>query len=107
MEPDLSFTSDGIDLFLPYFWVLSSKSDLTIAPRALKDRGIGFEGNFRYLTKSDSDAENYFDLLFFPRDKEFKKDHDRDDNKRWAFRLKENRSFAKFKTSIDWAKSSD
>jgi len=107
LEPDLSFTSDGIDLFLPYFWVLSSKSDLTIAPRALKDRGIGFEGNFRYLTKSDSDTENYFDLLFFPKDKEFKKDHDRDDNKRWAFRIKENRSFAKFQTSIDWAKSSD
>ncbi len=107
LEPDLSFTSDGVDLFLPYFWVLSNKSDLTIAPRALKDRGIGFEGNFRYLTKSNADVGNYLDLLFFPKDKEFRKDYDRDDNKRWAFRIKENRSFANIKTSIDWAKSSD
>ena len=107
LEPDLSFTSDGVDLFLPYFWVLSNKSDLTIAPRALKDRGIGFEGNFRYLTKSNSDAVNYLDLLFFPKDKEFRKDHDQDDNERWAFRIKENRSFANIETSIDWAKSSD
>jgi len=46
-------------------------------------------------------------LLFFPKDKEFKKDHDRDDNERWAFRIKENRSFTNIETSIDWAKSSD
>jgi len=110
LEPDLSFTSDGVDVFLPYFWVISNKSDLTIAPRVLRDRGIGFEGNFRYLTKSNSDAGNYLDLLFFPKDKEFRKDHDRDDNERWAFRIKENRSFANFaniETSVDWAKSSD
>ena len=107
LEPDLSFTSDGVDVFLPYFWVLSNKSDLTIAPRVLRDRGIGFEGNFRYLTKSNSDSANYLDLLFFPKDKEFRKDHDRDDNERWAFRIKENRSFANIETSVDWAKSSD
>ncbi len=107
LEPDVSFTSDGIDLFLPYFWVLSDKSDLTIAPRGLNDRGIGFEGNYRYLTKSNSDSENYLDLLFFPKDKEYKKDHNQYDNERWAFRLKENRSFANIETSIDWAKSSD
>ena len=107
LEPELSFTSEGVDLFLPYFWVISDKSDLTIAPRALKDRGIGFEGNYRYLTKSNSGAVNYLDLLFFPKDKEFKKDHDRDDNERWAFRIKENRSFTNIETSIDWAKSSD
>ena len=107
LEPEISFTSDGADLFLPYFWVLSSKSDLTIAPRVLNDRGIGLEGNYRYLTESNSDSTNYFDLLFFPKDKEFRKDYDRSDNDRWAFRLKENRSFANVTTSIDWAKSSD
>jgi len=107
LEPELSFTSDGVDLFLPYFWVLSDKSDLTIAPRVLKDRGFGLEGNYRYLTKSNSDSMNYFDLLFFPEDKEFKKDYELADNERWAFRLKENRSFSNVTTSIDWAKSSD
>ena len=107
LEPELSFTSEGVDLFLPYFWVISDKSDLTIAPRALKDRGIGLEGNYRYLTKSNSDSINYFDLMFFPEDKEFKKDYKMADGDRWAFRLKENRSFSNLSTSVDWAKSSD
>ena len=107
LEPELSFTSDGIDLFLPYFWVLSNKSDVTIAPRILKDRGSGLEGNYRYLTKSNSESANYFDVIFFPKDKEFKRDYITNDDDRWAFRLKENRSFSAFTTSIDWAKSSD
>jgi len=107
LEPELSFTSDGLDLFLPYFWVLSNKSDVTIAPRILKDRGNGLEGNYRYLTKSTSGSLNYFDVLFFPKDKEFRKDYVTNDDDRWAFRLKENRSFSAFTTSIDWAKSSD
>lgn len=107
LEPELSLTSDGVDLYLPYFWVLSKKSDLTIAPRLLKDRGSGLEANYRYLTKSDSDSANFFDLLFFPEDKEFRKEYYRNDNDRWAFRLKEDRSFSTVTTSIDWAKSSD
>jgi len=53
LEPELSLTSDGLDLYLPYFWVLSKKSDLTIAPRILKDRGSGLEANYRYLTESN------------------------------------------------------
>ncbi|MDC1131380.1 hypothetical protein OAT59_02195 [Gammaproteobacteria bacterium] len=107
LEPELSFTSEGVDLFLPYFWVISDKSDLTIAPRALKDRGIGIEGNYRYLTKSNPNSMNYFDLMFFPEDKEFKKDYKIAQGDRWAFRLKENRSFSNLTTTIDWAKSSD
>ena len=105
LEPELSLTSDGVDLYLPYFWVLSKKSDLTIAPRVLKERGSGIEANFRYLTNSNS--SNFVDLLFFPKDKEFKKQHARDDNDRWAFRLKEERRISIITTSIDWAKSSD
>ena len=105
LEPELSLTSDGVDLYLPYFWVLSKKSDLTIAPRVLKERGSGIEANFRYLTNSNS--SNFVDLLFFPKDKEFKKQHARDDNDRWAFRLKEKRRISSITTSIDWAKSSD
>ena len=45
--------------------------------------------------------------MFFPEDKEFKKDYEMADDDRWAFRLKENRSFSNLTTSIDWAKSSD
>jgi len=107
LEPELSLTSDGVDLYLPYFWVISSKSDLTIAPRVLKDRGSGLEANYRYLTKFSSGSSNFLDLLFFPEDKEFRKKYSRSDNDRWAFRLKEQRNFSSITTSIDWAKSSD
>ncbi len=107
LEPELSLTSDGLDLYLPYFWVLSKKSDLTIAPRILRDRGSGLEANYRYLTESNSNSSNFFDLLFFPKDKEFRKNYSHIDDDRWAFRLKEERSFSTITTFIDWAKSSD
>ena len=107
LEPELSFTSDGIDLYLPYYWVLSKKSDLTIAPRILKERGNGLEANYRYLTQSNSNSSNFFDLIFFPKDKEYRKKYTQADNDRWAFRLKEERSFSSITTAIDWAKSSD
>ncbi len=105
LEPELNLTSDGLDIFLPYFWVLSNQSDVTIAPRILNDRGAGIEGNFRYLTNAES--ENYLDLIFFPEDKEFKKDFGNNKDQRWAFRFKDNRQLSKFSTYIDWSKSSD
>ena len=107
LEPELNFTSDGLDLFLPYFWVLSKQSDITLAPRILKKRGAGLEANYRYLSNNNNPSENYLDLLFFPKDKKFKKDYGANKNDRWAFRFKEKRSISNFTTSIDWGKSSD
>ena len=40
LEPEMNLTSDGLDLLLPYFWVLSDKSDVTIAPRILNDLSL-------------------------------------------------------------------
>ena len=105
LEPELNLTSDGLDLFLPYFWVLSNQSDITIAPRILNDRGAGIEANYRYLTNTKS--ENFVDLIFFPKDKEFRKDFANNKDQRWAFRFKENRQLSNFETYIDWSKSSD
>ena len=107
LEPELNFTSDGLDLFLPYFWVLSKQSDITLAPRILKKRGSGLEVNYRYLSNNNTASKNYLDLLFFPEDKEFRKDYGANNNHRWAFRFKEKRTISNFTTSIDWAKSSD
>ena len=104
LEPDLGITSDGLDLYLPYFLVLSDHSDVTIAPRVLKKRGVGLEANYRYLTNISS--SNYFDLMFFPKDKEAKKNYFIDDA-RWAFKLKDSRQLQGFEGQIDWAKSSD
>ena len=105
LEPDLSITSDGLDLYLPYFLVLSKRSDITIAPRILNDRGQGIETNYRYLTHKN--ATNFLDVLFFPSDKEFQKKYLALDNQRWAFKLKDSRKFKNIMTKVEWAKSSD
>ena len=104
LEPDIGITSDGFDLYLPYFLVLSDRSDVTVAPRILKKRGAGLEANLRYIT--DTSSDNYFDLMFFSKDKEARKNYSIDDP-RWAFKLKDSRNLQKFKGQIDWAKSSD
>ena len=105
LEPDISFTSDGVDIYLPYFWVLSEKSDITIAPRLLKERGLGLEMNYRYL--SNNNSNNYLDLIFFSSDKEFQKQYVSLDSQRWAFKLRDSRKFKKINTLVNWAKSSD
>lgn len=105
LEPEISMTSDGLDLFLPYFWVLSSKSDLTIAPRIVNERGDGIESNLRYVTSASN--SNFFDMLFFPKDKVFDEDYPSLNSERWAFKLKEKREVSNFYTKINWAKSSD
>ena len=104
LEPDIGITSDGFDLYLPYFLILSDRSDVTVAPRILKKRGAGLEANLRYIT--DTSSDNYFDLMFFSEDKEARKNYSIDDS-RWAFKLKDSRKLQKFKGQIDWAKSSD
>ncbi len=88
-------------------WLLVKiiQSDITIAPRILNDRGAGIEANYRYLTNTKS--ENFVDLIFFPKDKEFRKDFANNKDQRWAFRFKENRQLSNFETYIDWSKSSD
>ena len=104
LEPDIGLTSDGLDIYLPYFLVLSERSDITIAPRALKKRGLGLEANYRYLTSIS--ADNYLDLIFFSSDKEAKKNYALDDS-RWAFKWNDLRKFQNFVGKINWAKSSD
>ncbi|MDO7562259.1 MAG: hypothetical protein MUR44_05450, partial [SAR86 cluster bacterium] len=104
LEPDIGITSDGLDVYLPYFLVLSERSDITIAPRALKKRGLGLETNYRYLTSVS--ADNYLDLMFFSSDKEGKKNYALDDS-RWAFKWNDLRKFKNFVGKINWAKSSD
>ena len=104
LEPDIGITSDGLDIYLPYFFVLSERSDITIAPRALKKRGLGLETNYRYLTSAS--ADNYLDLMFFSGDKEAKKNYAVDDS-RWAFKWSDLRKFKNFVGKINWSKSSD
>ena len=56
LEPTISYSSDGLDLMIPYYKVISKKSDITIAPRLIAKRGSGIEINYRAL---HGDKKNY------------------------------------------------
>ncbi|MAR95953.1 MAG: hypothetical protein CMD46_06380 [Gammaproteobacteria bacterium] len=107
LEPSLSYSSDGLDFMIPYFKVISDKSDITLATRNISERGLGFEGNFRRLHGEINNLSN-IDFIYFNEDKEFKEIYPNQPNKRWAFNLKD--SYGKnnkFWVDINWAKASD
>ena len=71
LEPSLSYSSDGLDFMIPYYKVISDKSDITLATRNISERGLGFEGNFRRLHGEINNLSN-IDFIYFKEDKEFK-----------------------------------
>jgi lipopolysaccharide assembly outer membrane protein LptD (OstA) len=103
LEPKIQFGSEGLDVSLPYFLILSPSSDITFAPRNLADRGKGFESNFRYKS-SILDIE--IDGLFLDKDKKLK-GLDALDNNRWAGATRAHGGIAGFSYNINWAKASD
>ena len=57
LEPTLSYSSDGLDFMIPYFKVISEKSDVTLAARNISERGFGFEGNIQVRRDGFEDAK--------------------------------------------------
>tara|TARA_Y100000768_G_scaffold198528_1_gene149240 strand:+ start:5389 stop:7746 length:2358 start_codon:yes stop_codon:yes gene_type:complete len=107
LEPSLSYSSDGLDFMIPYFKVISNKSDITMAARNISDRGLGFEGNFRRLHGKENNISN-FDFIYFKKDKEFNDLYPNQSKKRWAFSVKDSYgSNEKFWVDINWSKTSD
>ena len=50
LTPAFGYSSeDGLDLALPYYLNLASNLDATIVPRVVTQRGLGLEGELRYL----------------------------------------------------------
>lgn len=45
-------TVSGIDLMQPYYWDIAPNRDATLVARAMSKRGVGVEGEFRYLEPS-------------------------------------------------------
>ena len=88
LEPSLSYSSDGLDFMIPYFKVISEKSDITLAARNISERGFGFEGNIRKLHGEINNLSN-FDFIYFKEDKEFKELYPEQSKKRWAFSIKD------------------
>ena len=107
LEPSLSYSSDGLDFMIPYFKVISNKSDITMAARNISDRGLGFEGNFRKLHGKENNLSN-FDFIYFKEDKEFNALYPEQSKKRWAFSIKDSYGQnEKFWVDINWSKTSD
>ena len=42
-------TLSGIDVMQPYYWDIAPNRDATLVARAMSQRGVGLEGEFRYL----------------------------------------------------------
>ena len=107
LEPSLSYSSDGLEFMIPYFKVISGKSDITLAARNISDRGLGFEGNFRKLHGKENNLSN-FDFIYFKEDKEFNALYPEQSEKRWAFSIKDSYGQKeKFWVDVNWSKTSD
>ena len=107
LEPSLSYSSDGLEFMIPYFKVISDKSDITLAARNISDRGLGFEGNFRKLHGKENNLSNY-DFIYFKEDKEFNALYPEQSKKRWAFSIKDSYGQKeKFWVDVNWSKTSD
>ena len=107
LEPKLSYSSDGLDFMIPYYQVISDKSDITIAVRNISDRGAGLEGNVRNLHGESNNLRN-IDLFYFNNDKEHRNNYLDEPKSRWAFGIKD--TFGKKENiwmTVDWAKTSD
>ena len=107
LEPKLSYSSDGLDFMIPYYQVISDKSDITIAVRNISDRGAGLEGNVRNLHGESNNLRN-IDLFYFNNDKEHQSNYLDEPKSRWAFGIKD--TFGKKENiwmTVDWAKTSD
>lgn len=55
----------GIELMQPYYWDIAPNRDATLITRAMSKRGVGVEGEFRYL---ESDYSGQARLNWLPHD---------------------------------------
>lgn len=106
LEPSISYSSDGVDMMIPYYRVISKKSDITIAPRYIAKRGPGIEMNFRSLHGNDNNIRN-LDLIYFSNDDEFEDEFFDDVTSRWIYKYTDKFSYDSSFINIDWSKSSD
>jgi LPS-assembly protein len=106
LEPSISYSSDGIDVMVPYYKVISKNSDITFAPRYIAKRGPGIEMNYRSLHGKNNDFRN-LDIIYFTKDDEFEDEFIKEDSSRWVYKYKDKFSFDSSSIDINWSKSSD
>jgi LPS-assembly protein len=106
LEPSISYSSDGIDLMIPYYKVISNKSDITFAPRHISKRGLGLEINYRAVHGQNNNFRN-LDVIYFNKDDEFIKETSNSDPSRWMYKFNDVIDLNQSTINIDWSKSSD
>ena len=106
LEPSISYSSDGIDLMIPYYKVISNKSDITFAPRHIAKRGLGLEINYREVHGKNNNFRN-LDVIYFNKDDEFREETFNSDSSRWIYKFKDVLNLNHSTINIDWSKSSD
>jgi LPS-assembly protein len=56
----------GLDIQLPYYWDIAPNHDATLTPRALTDRGVMMNGQYRYL---GDHSDGQLDVEYLPSDR--------------------------------------
>ena len=107
LDPSLSYSSDGFDFTLPYKKILSDNSDLIFGPRAIAQRGNGFE-----LQLNSGKDQNILraNLIYLNSDKEFDKRYPSYKNigeQRWGYEIKSSSDLQFGILNVNWSDSSD
>lgn len=77
LVPTFGMDSDsGFTYSQPYYWNIAPNYDATLTPLYMSKRGLGLQGEFRYLHSNDTGT---FRGLFLPNDRNFDKEN------RWAY----------------------
>jgi LPS-assembly protein len=58
-------TKSGLELTVPFYWNIAPDLDATLTPRLITRRGVGLDGEFRYLLR---EHRGIVDLEVLPRD---------------------------------------
>lgn len=86
LPPTVNLDSrSGFELSVPYYWNIAPDRDATIAPRVITRRGLGVEGEFRYLAR---DFSGSLDAEWLPYDRLAERD-------RHALTIEHRQSFAR------------
>lgn len=105
---------DGIDLSLPYYLNLAPNYDATLAPRLIGERGVGFEAEFRHLSRR---FETTLGGAFLATDRRYDGELARSDSTvpgaefspadRWSVHVDHTGGVGRLRTRVDYAAVSD
>jgi LPS-assembly protein len=70
----------GVFTRMPYFWAIDDSQDLTVTLDAYSERGVGLEGDYRYVMSRDQRGE----LAVFGVNEFLRNERDLQENRGWA-----------------------